>query len=155
MSRTTILTAAVFLLALALVVVLVTRPSAPVISRAAPIASPAIPASPDAADAAPAKDSADPVVTGFLSSFKSSSLAACQTSLAATLHSTDAGVADKVTAICDCASDRVIASLTVGDVHAASLSAVNGDATSNPTMQTLKARFIDAGKQCMLDKQGQ
>ena len=153
MSRTTFLTAAVFLLALALVVVFVTRPSAPVVSRTAPVAAPVVPASPDAADAAPAKDSTDPVVTGFLSSFKSSSVAACRTSLAATLHSTKPGVADNVSAVCDCASDRVAASLTVGEVHAAALSAVNGDTSSNPTIQAMRSRFSDAAKQCMLDRQ--
>ncbi len=156
MSRTTLLTAAVFLLALALVVVLVTRPSTPSLQHAAPTVLPApsvaaVP-SPDPADSALATDSTDSVVTGFIASFRSSSVAACQTSLVATLKSTDPGVADNAAAICGCASDRVVTGLTVGEVHAATLSAVGGDAATNPTIQALKARFSDATKACLLNQ---
>ncbi len=154
MSRITLLIGAVFLLALALVVVLVTRPGTTSMPHAAPVPPPvAATASPDIADSAPAKDSTDPVITGFVASFRTSSVSACQRSLMATLNSPDPGVANKATVICGCASDRVVASLTVGDVHAATLSAVNGDANSNPTFQALKTKFSDAVKECMLDNQ--
>ncbi len=153
MSRTTLLTAAVFLLALALVVALVTRPSTPNLSRAASAVPAAAPvASPDPADSALAKGSTDPVVTGFIDSFRTSSVAACQNSLIATLKNTDQAVADKASTICGCASDRVVGSLTIGEVHASTLSAVNGDAASNPTIQALKTRFSEASKACLADQ---
>ncbi len=153
MSKVALLSGAVFLLAVALVVALVTRPTTPGLPQAAPPAPLVAPAIPAPADSALAKDSTDPTITGFLASFRDSSIASCKTSLMATLKSDDAGVALKASAICACASDQVVDSLTVGEVHAAALGAVNGDATTNPTFLAMKSRFLEAGKTCMAKNQ--
>ncbi len=148
MSKTTALTAAVVLLALALVIALVTRPATQAPPRPAATAMLAAPA-----DNALAKDSTDPAITGFIANFRQSSAAACQNSLTAALKTSDPDVEGKADAICGCASDTTVASLTVGEVHAATLSAVAGDAATNPTLQSLKTRFAEATQQCMLDRQ--
>ena len=152
-SRTTVLTAAVFLLALALVLVLINRPTTTGLPRVASVTHPAVPDRPDHNALVLAKYSTEPVITGFIASFRDSSIAACRNSLVATLKNKETTVADNGSAICGCASDRVVESLTVGEVHAATVSAVDGDAASNPTILALQIRFSDATKQCMADNQ--
>ena len=74
-------------------------------------------------------------------------------SLLASLKNTDPGVAARAAVICGCASDKVLAGLTIGEVHGATLSAVNGDAASNPTIRAVKTRFADATQACLLENQ--
>ncbi len=165
MSKTALLAASVFLLAV-VVVLLVARPlsppaSRPVVTVPAPVsplpppgpASPAA-ATPDPGDSALAKDSTDPNVAGFVSSFRTSSQASCRNSTNATLK-TDANpeAAARIGALCDCATDRTLATLTVGDVRAAMLGALTAAGSpANPAIQKLRAGYTQAATACLTDQ---
>ena len=165
MSKTALLAASVFLLAV-VVVLLVARPlnapasrpvatvPAPVSTLPSPGSAPLAAATPDPGDSALAKDSTDPNVAGFISSFRTSSQASCRNSTNATLK-TDANpeAAARVGALCDCATDRTLATLTVGDVRAAMLGALTAAGSSaNPAIQKLRAGYTQAATDCLANR---
>jgi hypothetical protein len=107
------------------------------------------PEKPDALDANLAMNSADPTLVQFVSSFQASAGASCKQSLTDAAKSKNVDFAAKATTVCDCATSGVMATITVGEARLAIESAVVGDTDTNPTMQALKSRFVDAGKACM------
>ncbi len=105
-----------------------------------------------AGDALLAKDSTEPMFTGFMSSFRSSSIASCRAAIAAKLQTSNPAALRRMEDVCRCATDRVAATITVGEARAASASVFAGDTSTNPTMAALTGRFTDAGKSCMAEQ---
>ncbi len=105
---------------------------------------------PEPGDDALAKDSTDSTIVGFLSSFRSSSETSCRSSATATLK-TDVTpeVSARISAVCSCASDHAVATLTVGDVRGAMLSTFAADRSSSPVIQRLQASYVEAEKTCL------
>ena len=166
MSKTALLAASVFLLAV-VVVLLVARPLTPPASRPAaavpapvstlpPGSAPSAAVTPDPGDLALAKDSTDPNVAGFVGSFRTSSQESCRNSTNATLKtSANPEAAARIGALCDCATDRTLATLTVGDVRAAMLGTLAAaDRAANPAIVKLRAGYTEAAKACVADRAG-
>ena len=101
-------------------------------------------------DALLAKDSTE--FTGFMGSFRASSVASCKAAIAAKLQTSNPAALRKMDDVCTCATDRVAATITVGEARAASASVFAGDLSTNPTMTALTVRFADAGKTCMAEQ---